>query len=31
MAKYSIHRALAELKLLDKRITKTINDLKVVT
>lgn len=31
MAKYSIHRALAELKLLDKRITKTINNLKVVT
>ena len=31
MAKYSIHRALAELKLLDKRITKTIDNLKVVT
>ena len=31
MAKYSIHRALAELKLLDKRITKTINNLQVVT
>ena len=31
MVKYSIHRALAELKLLDKRITKTIDDLKVVT
>lgn len=31
MAKYSIHRALAELKLLDKRINKTINNLKVVT
>ena len=31
MVKYSIHRALAELKLLDKRITKTIDNLKVVT
>ena len=31
MAKYSIHRALAELKLLDKRITKTIDNLKVIT
>ena len=31
MVKYSIHRALAELKLLDKRITKTINNLQVVT
>lgn len=31
MAKYSMHRALAELKLLDKRINKTINNLKVVT
>ena len=31
MVKYSIHRALAELKLLDKRITKTIDNLKVIT